>query len=216
MKKICISPSILSEVNNLEKTIEVLNKQNIEAIHFDVMDGIFVTNKTFDYNLIKRVNTNKIIDTHLMIEKPLDVIDKYLEVSDIVTIHIEAVDRNELRDFLENKGNKKIGLSIKPKTNVDEIKEFLKYLDLVLVMSVEPGYGGQKFMDSALIKLKELKEYKEQNNLSYIIEVDGGVNDLTFKKAIENGAEWLVVGTYLFKEGLDKVEQRIEGLRNNE
>jgi len=145
-----------------------------------------------------------------MINNPFDVIDKYYEVSDIVTIHLEAVNRTEISHFLSQKGNKKLGISIKPKTNVEELIPYLDKIDLVLVMSVEPGFGGQKFMIETLEKLKFLKEYKNKHNLSYIIEVDGGINDETYKLAMDSGAEWLVVGTYLFKEGLENINNQID------
>ena len=212
MKQLKIAPSILSKLDDLDTTIQNLNNLDIAAIHMDVMDGKFVTNKTFDYELIKRIKTEKTIDTHLMIENPLDVIEQYLSCSDIVTFHLEAVKDDDLITFLKNKPkNKKIGLSIKPNTDVLELVPYLKDLDLVLVMSVEPGKGGQSFMESSLPKIKFLNDYRKQNHLSYIIEVDGGINNVTSKLVKDAGVDMIVVGTYFFK-GLD-FKKTIEELR---
>ena len=201
MKQVKIAPSILSKLDELKDTIEDLNKLEIDAIHMDVMDGKFVENKTFDYHLIKRIKTTKKIDTHLMIEKPLAKIKKYLKCSDIVTFHFEAVDQEELQTFLMHKpANKMIGLSIKPKTKVEDLVPYLPLIDLVLVMSVEPGKGGQAFMNEALAKLQFLRDYKLKHDLEYIIEVDGGINETTAKAAVLHGAEMLVVGTYFFQD----------------
>ena len=212
MNKVQIAPSILSKLDELNETIELLDNLDIDAIHMDVMDGKFVTNKTFDYHLIEKIKTRKTIDTHLMIEKPLAIIDKYLENSDIVTFHLEAVTNQELLDYLKNKPkNKKIGLSIKPKTNVLELIPYLPLIDLVLVMSVEPGKGGQAFMMESLEKIKFLADYKKAHNLNYIIEVDGGINDETSHLAILSGAEMLVVGTFFFKN--DDYSETIKRLK---
>ena len=212
MNKVQIAPSILSKLDELNETIELLDNLDIDAIHMDVMDGKFVTNKTFDYHLIEKIKTRKTIDTHLMIEKPLAIIDKYLENSDIVTFHLEAVTNQELLDYLKNKPkNKKIGLSIKPKTNVLELIPYLPLIDLVLVMSVEPGKGGQAFMMESLEKIKFLADYKKAHHLNYIIEVDGGINDETSHLAILSGAEMLVVGTFFFKN--DDYSETIKRLK---
>ena len=211
-----ISVSILSKYNESEEALEEalndLNELDIDAIHLDVMDGKFVKNKTFDYSLFP-IKTNKIIDTHLMIEKPIDVIDQYLAYSDIVTIHLEAVSKEELLNFLLNKPhNKKIGLSIKPNTQVSEILPYLPYLDLVLVMSVEPGEGGQTFMNNALIKIQELDVLRKEYSYNYIIEVDGGINSITSKLVRDMNCDMIVVGTYFFKN--KDYQETINSLRS--
>lgn len=195
-----VAVSILSiDFSKIDLETKKLNDTDCEYIHLDVMDGKFVPNKTFDYNFIKTLKFDKIIDTHLMIEKPLDVIDEYLKVSDIVTIHYEALSKEELRNFLSIKRTKKIGLSIKPNTLVSEIKEFLPLIDLVLVMSVEPGFGGQSFQIESIKKIEELALIKKQQNLNYIIEVDGGINEQTSKMVKDAGCEVVVVGTFVVK-----------------
>ena len=207
-----VSPSILAmDFKNKEQEIIKIDNTDCEYIHLDVMDGIFVPNTTFDYNFIKTLNSKKIYDTHLMIEKPLSVIDEYLNISDYVTFHYEAEELEKIKSFLMNKGNKKIGLSIKPNTNVEVLDDLLEYLDLVLVMSVEPGFGGQKFIPSALDKIKYLKEMKEKNNYQYLIEVDGGINEETSKLCKEVGCEIVVAGTYIFKQ--QNYQEQINKLR---
>ena len=207
-----VSPSILAmDFSKKEEEILKIDQTDCEYIHLDVMDGIFVPNVTFDYNLIKDLNSKKIYDTHLMIEKPLSVIDKYLEVSEYVTFHLEAEAKENILSFLKNKGNKKIGLSIKPNTKVEDLNDFLEYLDLVLVMSVEPGFGGQKFMDIALDKIKYLKEQKTKKGYHYLIEVDGGINHETSKLCKEVGCEIVVAGTYIFKH--QNYQEQINNLR---
>ena len=155
-----VSPSILAaDFNNLDQEMNKINNSICEFVHLDVMDGKFVPNTTFDDKLIQelRSKTNKVFDVHLMIEKPELVLDKYYEAgADYVTFHLEACSDalNVIKAYKEK--NKKIGLSIKPKTNVKDLDDYLQYLDLILVMSVEPGFGGQKFMESSLDKIKYL------------------------------------------------------------
>ena len=195
-----VSPSILSmDFNNIDLETKRINETDCEFIHLDVMDGKFVPNSTFDYKLIETLKFNKIFDTHLMIKNPLSVINVYTKISDYVTFHYEAEKHEDILEYLKNKKQSKIGLSIKPNTNVNVLDEFLPYLDLVLVMSVEPGFAGQKFMDICLNKIKYLKEKKEKNNYSYLIEVDGGINEENAKKVKEAGCEIVVAGTFVFK-----------------
>ena len=211
-----VSPSILAaDFNNLDQEMNKINNSICEFVHLDVMDGVFVPNTTFDDKLVKelRNKTNKVFDVHLMIEKPELVLDKYYDAgADYVTFHLEACHNalNVIKEYKQK--NKKIGLSIKPNTNVKALDEYLQYLDLILVMSVEPGFGGQKFMDSSLDKIKYLKEQKEQNGYKYIIEVDGGINRSTAALVEKAGCEAVVAGTYLFKS--DNFSDAVKGLKN--
>ena len=206
-----VSPSILSmDFNNVEQETIKINSTDCEFIHLDVMDGKFVPNTTFDDSFIKTLKFNKIFDTHLMIEKPLSALDKYSSISEYVTFHYEAEDHKDILNFLQNRKNTKIGLSIKPNTSIEVLDDLLPYLDLVLVISVEPGFAGQKFMESSIEKIKYLKLKKDQHNYHYLIEVDGGINEENAKKVKEAGCEVVVAGTYIFKannyqEQIDKI-----------
>lgn len=198
-----MSPSILAaDFNNLDQEIEKVNNSSCEWVHLDVMDGKFVSNTTFDYNLIKdlRSKSNKVFDVHLMIEEPEKYIDKYYEAgADYVTFHYEAC--NDIYKVLEKakEHQQKIGISIKPGTDVWVLDKYLSELDLILVMSVEPGKGGQKFMTSSIDKIDYLIKQKRKHNYKYIVEVDGGINHDTAKLVKEVGCEAVVAGTYLFK-----------------
>lgn len=199
-----IAPSILSVLDqNIIEISEKLEKIGIKYLHLDVMDNLFVPNKTFDDQFIKRIRpfSNLIFDTHLMIIEPEKYIDNYLDAgSDILTFHVEAtIHSEEIIDKIKSR-KKKVGISIKPKTPVHSIVEYLKKVDLVLIMSVEPGFGGQSFMNDVLEKVEYLKKYKEVHQLSYIIEIDGGINNHTIALAKQSGVELAVVGTYFFKK----------------
>ena len=169
-------------------------------IHLDVMDGKFVLNTTYDANEVEKINkqTNAILDTHLMINTPETEIMSYiLAGSDIITFHYEACKNiKETIKLIKDHGIK-CGISVKPNTNINVLDPYLKDLDLVLVMSVEPGFGGQKFMPSALDKIKYLKDIKDKHNFQYLIEVDGGINVNTAKLVKDVGCDVIVVGTYL-------------------
>lgn len=196
-----VAPSILAaDFNNLLE--EVKKCQEAEFIHIDVMDGHFVPNISFGPCVYKNLKgkINNIFDVHLMISDPLKYLDDHVKAgADIITFHLEAVDNvfeviNEIK-----KRNVKVGISIKPKTDVKELLPYLEIIDLVLVMSVEPGFGGQSFIESSLDKIKELKMLKNNNGYKYLIEVDGGINEITAKKVSEAGCEAVVAGTYVFK-----------------
>ncbi len=199
-----LSPSILNvEDNKKIEYIQKLEKNGVKFLHLDIMDGKFVENKTFDYQYIKelRKHSNMIFDTHLMIMNPEQLIEEYIDSgSDYITFHIEAT--NQVCDIIEKikRCNKKVGISIKPNTSLSSILEYLPFIDLVLVMSVEPGKGGQSFMSNSLPKIKELKELKEVNNYKYLIEVDGGINNETALLVKEAGVDLIVVGSYLVKQ----------------
>lgn len=208
-----VSPSILAcDFSNIELETKKINTTDCEYIHLDVMDGEFVPNMTFDYNFINTLKFNKIYDTHLMIKNPLSIIEKYYDSSDIISFHVEAETQEDILNFLKNKPlNKKIGLSIKPKTDVSILVPFLPYLDMVMVMTVEPGFGGQKFMEENLSKVEELILLRNKFNYNFLIEVDGGVNGETVKLCHDKGVDIVVAGTYIFKS--DNYQERINSLR---
>lgn len=196
-----ISPSILSVFSkNFEEKMKELEDVKPDLLHIDVMDNKFVPNYTFDHNFVSelRKKTNLIFDTHLMIEEPEKYYMDYINAgSDYLTFHFEATSNpGHLIDLIK-KENIKAGISIKPNTSVDEIIPYLDKLDLVLVMSVEPGFGGQAFIPSALDKIKTLSKIKKEKNLSFLIEVDGGVNLDNAKLIKEAGCDSIVVGSYL-------------------
>lgn len=197
-----VSPSILAaDFNNIEQEIEKINNSSCEWVHLDVMDGKFVSNTTFDYNFIKKLRSksNKVFDVHLMIEEPEKYIDKYYEAgANYVTFHYEAC--NDIKKILKKaqKYQQKIGISIKPETNILVLDKYLADLDLILVMSVEPGKGGQKFMLSSIDKIDYLIKQKRKYNYKYLVEVDGGINRDTAQLVKKVGCEVVVAGTYLF------------------
>lgn len=207
MKNIYIYPSLLSaDFNILHQEISDVILNNADGIHFDVMDGVFVNNISFGIPVLKSLkdkHQNVLFDVHLMIVNPIKYFNKFLESgADILTIHFETCSKLEIIEMSESahKQNKKIGLSIKPNTSVDEILDLLPYLDLVLVMSVEPGFGGQAFINTSLDKIKYLDELRNKYNYKYLIEVDGGINDITAKQCKDCGCDVLVAGSYIFKQ----------------
>lgn len=209
-----VAPSILSaDFTKLEESVKRVDHATF--LHVDVMDGIFVPNISFGPSIQKQIRSKfseMIFDTHLMIIDPIKYIKEFADAgSDFITFHIEAKsDINETIDLIHSYGLK-AGISIKPNTNPEVLIPYLDKLDLVLVMSVEPGFGGQKFMPNSLDKIKWLDEYKNQHNLSYIISVDGGINKDTYPLVEEAGANLAVMGSFLFKaenpnEWIDIVE----------
>ena len=209
-----ISPSILNaDFLNLKECLDSLKNADVDMIHLDVMDGDFVPNITFGPDIIRsiRKNTPLTLDTHLMISKPHRYIKEFAECSDILGFHYEAESDvmgtiDCIKDF-----NRRCCLAIKPKTDVEEVLKYLPYIDMVLVMSVEPGFGGQKFMDSSLQKIKALREYEFHKGLKYDIEVDGGINKETSKMVIEAGANVLVMGSYLMS---GDIKQKVNEIKN--
>ena len=194
-----VSLSILTvDYYNIENSIKDII-DDLDYIHMDVMDGEFVPNISFGYSFIgalnKRIDTT--IDTHLMIMHPQNYIEQFVKAgSDYITFHVEA-DCNVMKtiDLIHSYGVK-AGISIKPKTNIEDILEYLPYVDMVLVMSVEPGFGGQSFMENSINKVKELSELKKQNNYGYLINIDGGIKDIT-APLISNYVDMAVVGSYI-------------------
>jgi ribulose-phosphate 3-epimerase len=218
MKKIQISPSILSaDFSQLGNEIKRLEEGGADLIHVDVMDGHFVPNLTIGPPVIKALKKNCSIkfDVHLMISPVHKYIDAYADAgADIITIHPEATDDlsssiKKIKDL-----GKKVGVSLNPETKVSIIKDHLGQIDLVLIMSVNPGFGGQKFMPEVLDKIKELKNIQKEKNLDFDIEIDGGINFENSKIAIEAGANILVSGTTIFKSNNGDIKKNIDLLKS--
>jgi len=201
---IIISPSILGgSFANMQDTIRLIDRSKAEYIHFDVMDGDFVPNLTFGPQFISNVRSfsKKIFDVHLMINRVGKFLDDYIKAgSDIITFHLEIdEDINELIIKIKN-NNIKCGIAIKPATPWEDLKPYLDNIDQIIIMTVEPGFGGQKFMDDQLSKIAQLKKYLVDNQYQIDLEIDGGVNFETGKKCIDAGANILVAGSFLFKQ----------------
>ena len=217
MKKIQISPSILSaDFSQLGNEIKRLEDAGADMIHVDVMDGHFVPNLTIGPPVIKalRKYTNLIFDVHLMISPVHKYIEDFAKAgADIITIHPEAT--NDLNESIKHIKDlkKKVGVSLNPNTEIDLIKKELKNIDLILVMSVYPGFGGQKFIPEVIKKIKLLKKLKDKENYKYDIEVDGGINFANSKDVVNAGANILVSGTTIFKENDGNIKRNIETLK---
>ena len=200
-----ISPSILGgSFSNIERIILDLNQSKAEYIHFDVMDGDFVPNLTFGPKFISNVRkfSNKVFDVHLMINRVEKFLDDYIRAgSDIITFHIEI--KEDIENIIKKIKAKgiKCGLAIKPKTSWSEIQPYLQLIDQVIIMTVEPGFGGQEFMNDQVDKIKNISNYIKLNNLRVGIEIDGGINFETGKTCVEAGANILVAGSFLFNQG---------------
>ena len=217
MKKIKISPSILSaDFSILGNEIKRLQKAKADLIHVDVMDGHFVPNLTIGPPVIKELKKHSKIpfDVHLMISPVHRYIKDYaLAGADIITIHPEATKDVGSSINLIKKLKKKVGLSLNPNSKIEIISKYLANIDLVLIMSVHPGFGGQKFIPKVLEKIKKLKKLKDKRKLKFDIEVDGGINFSNAKKVIECGANILVSGTTIFKENNGDLKTNINNLR---
>ncbi len=218
MKKIQISPSILSaDFSQLANEIKRLENGGADMIHVDVMDGHFVPNLTIGPPVIKSLKKHSSIlfDVHLMISPVHKYIKAYADAgADIITIHPEATDDINSSISLIKELNKKVGVSLNPETKVDIIIEHLDKIDLVLIMSVNPGFGGQKFMPEVLSKVEELKNLRTAKGLDFDIEIDGGINFENSKMAIRAGANILVSGTTIFKSNNGDIKKNIELLKS--
>lgn len=220
MRRVHVAPSILSaDFRFLNHEIEKVYEAGATYLHFDVMDGHFVPNISFGLPVLESLkgHYNMIYDVHIMISDPLTYGPKFVKAgADIVTFHYEALsndkERNKVIRAIRKAGGK-VGMSIKPKTRVEVVFPFLKMLDLVLVMSVEPGFGGQKFIPASLDKIEKLRIYIDRYKLDTLIEVDGGINNKTAKLCKEKGVDILVAGSYLF--GSSKIKDRVEGLMHD-
>ena len=217
MASIKISPSILSaDFSKLGSEIENLEKAKADLIHIDVMDGHFVPNITIGPEVINKLRkyTSLPFDVHLMISPVINFIDSFAKAgADIITIHPEAT-VNLLDSIKKIKShNKKIGISLNPETSIDKVLPVLNLIDLVLVMSVNPGFGGQKFIEATLEKVKKLRKEIDDKKLKVEIEIDGGINFENSKKAINAGVDILVSGTTIFKENEGNLKKNIQLLR---
>ena len=205
MKEIFIAPSILSaNFSSLYDEIKFLKDDGATYLHFDVMDGHFVNNISFGSYVLSCISkkVDLIKDVHLMITDPEKYYLDFVKAgADLITFHYEAIKENEIERLIKKikESNVRIGISIKPNTDVKKLDPYLSILDLILIMSVEPGFGGQKFMENSLNKIEYLENKRKENNFLYKIEVDGGINDLTAPLVIKSGADILVSGSYIFK-----------------
>ena len=218
MKKIQISPSILSaDFSQLGAEIKRLEDGGADLIHVDVMDGHFVPNLTVGPPIIKALKKNCKIkfDVHLMISPVHKYIEAYSDAgADIITIHPEATKNLSASISKIKELKKKAGVSLNPETKVEIIKDYLDQIDLVLIMSVNPGFGGQKFMPEVLDKIRELKKIQKDRNIDFDIEIDGGINFENSKIAIEAGANILVSGTTVFKSNNGNIKKNIDILKS--
>lgn len=214
-----IAPSILSaDFRHLEEEIKLVESLGAEWLHFDVMDGHFVPNISFGQPVLKGIAKchNMVNDVHIMISDPFKYAPEFIKAgADILTFHYEACANDkevfQVIDLIHDYGAK-AGLSIKPNTPIDKVLPFLYSLDLVLIMSVEPGFGGQSFIDSSVSKILRLRDYIDENKIkNVLIEVDGGINEETAKLCKLAGVDVLVAGSYLF--GHEDIKERIEKLR---
>lgn len=218
MRKFYTCASILSaDMRNLGKVSEELEKSGVDILHFDVMDGVFVPNLSFGFPVLEAVNmsTDMFLDVHLMITDPLRYIPQTINAgADLITFHIESSsDPYETIAAVKN-GGAKVGIVIKPGTPYETVLPFMELVDVVLVMTVEPGFGGQSFMKDMLTKVKALRKYIDEKELPVHIQVDGGISDKTAADAVSAGADMLVVGSYLFKQehisdGVEKLKRAV-------
>ncbi|MDC8918304.1 ribulose-phosphate 3-epimerase [Metamycoplasma hyosynoviae] len=212
MKK--ISPSILDVKKNQIDYVNTLIKWGISNIHYDVMDGEFVPNTALSFELIEQIKvkcSKHIMDIHLMVKDVKRYYEMYKNIGDILTFHFEALNKENMNWLIlqAKNDNVKIGLALNPDTNIDEVKDHFKHFALILVMSVFPGKGGQSFIEDSFAKIQAINKYKKENNLQFILQVDGGIKDHNIKSCFDAGINLAVVGSYLVKnfsrETVDKL-----------
>ncbi|MEC7869831.1 MAG: ribulose-phosphate 3-epimerase [Bacteroidota bacterium] len=215
-----VAPSVLSaDFGELNKEIQLINKSSAYSIHVDVMDGVFVPNISFGQPIVKTLSliSNKPLDVHLMIVDPIKFIDEFVFDNTLnITIHYESTNKiEETLDYIKSK-NIKSGLAIKPNTEIDEIESYIQKVDILCLMSVNPGFSGQNFIENTYTKLKQLRKLIEKKELSTLIQIDGGVNNTNAKKLFKLGADILVSGNYIFKSANpNKVIEYLNNLSRN-
>ncbi|TPR54723.1 ribulose-phosphate 3-epimerase [Metamycoplasma neophronis] len=215
MKK--ISPSILDvPKEKLTEYVTQLITWGVNNVHYDVMDHIFVPNSALTFEEIKKIHVQcpaHIMDIHLMVKDIFKYYEMYKNIGNILTFHYEAMSQNELTELIARAKSDgvKLGIALKPNTPVEEIAPYLKHLDLVLIMSVEPGFGGQKFLDISYDKVKELKRLISKENTNTIIQIDGGVKQENIRYCFDSGVDLAVVGSYLVKNfSLETIENLLK------